>query len=576
MHSPISRKALSRTRTLDLDLDLPTGEWIVCWHSSYLYSRDSTVPLTNTIFRRLEGEHLGEFKTRPIAVSRLGHYQPGHIVADNKLVGYVDSDTEDFDVNYNAWKFVSKQFARKEGFPLPFTDADYELPTECDGDWLIELPIVGGSLLINCTEFLVRAYSRRSEIPRILATYNWTGVNNRFFSYHKKHESDWVIYPHASMVDEDMYFLAHAKYDLHTIKACRYIHAQLDNEHFKSGAPYHLQVKPWFLGPGKLRCRGYRINNGRDFLCTELIGMSLPEGKPFEFVRLKSDKNDNAEYENRIPLDQRKNQQSDNNLVPMTDNAQPRRGGSREDIDLGDFAVIYPSRSVRRTKEITNTSKSIVILGEEPQAEQFTTSENHGNGDLLTGRLFISYRDLPISAGGTLIDMWNAFQHLQKAGHITSVCWYVPDDTFGNSLPLSCIEIANPSHPWTDIGGGRKRGMLALRIRAKNKTFLVLEFERALTPSRKNSAMLEEDKISGMICEIESLRQAIDVIHTVSQGIAEKRGNFKSLNGLPKFKIFPHKHSKENNVPLESTAINALILMDLDIPRARKADPQKL
>ena len=577
MHSPISRKALSKTRTLDLDLDLPTGEWIVCWHSSYLYTRDSTVPLTNTIFRRLlEGEHLGEFKTFPIAVSRLGYYQPGHIVSDNTLVGYVDSETEEFEVNYSNWKFVSKEFARSKGLPLPFTDADYELPTECDGDWLIDLPISGGSLLINCTEFLVRAYSRRSEIPRILATYDWAGVKHRFFSYQKRHDPDWVIYPHASMVDEDMYFLAHAKYDLHTIKACKYIHAQLDNASFKNGAPFHLQVKPWFLGSGKLRCRGYRVNNGRDFLCTELIGMSLPEGKPFECIRLKSDKDDQSESDKRIPHDQRKHQQSDNNLVPMTDNAQPRRGSQKEDVDLGEFAVIYPSRPVRRTKEITNTSEAKAVLSDTPQAEQFTTSENHGNGDELTGRLFISYRDVPASAGGKLIDMWNAFQHLQNSGHIDSVCWYVPEDTYGDNSPLNCIEIANPTHPWVNLGGGRTRGMLALRIKANNQTFLVLELERALIPSKENSSLVEEETISGMICKIKSRQQACDIIYTVSQNIAEKRGNFKSISGLPDFKIFPHKQSKENNVPLESTAINALILMKLDIPRARKAESQKV
>ena len=142
------------------------------------------------------------------------------------------------------------------------------------------------------------------------------------------------------------------------------------------------------------------------------------------------------------------------------------------------FAVIYPSRPVRRTKEITNTSKAKVVLTDAPQAEQFTTSENHGHGDELTGRLFISCRDVPASAGGKLIDMWNAFQHLQKSGHIDSVCWYVPEDAYGNSLPLTCIEIANPTHSWIDLGGGRTRGMLALRIKAKNQTFLVRSLRR--------------------------------------------------------------------------------------------------
>ena len=576
MHAPISRKALSKARALDLDLDLPAGEWVVWWHSSYLHNRDSTVPLTNTLFRRLVGEHLEEFKTCPIAVSRLGHYQPGYIIADNTLVGYIDSETEEFEINYRDWKFVSRKFARSNNLKLPFTDADYELPAECDEDWLIDLPIADGSLLINCTEFLVRAYSRRGEIPRILATYDWAGVEQRFFSIKKKHAPDWVIYPHASMVDEDMYFLAHARYDSYAIKACKYIHIQLDNEPFKNGAPYHLQVKPWFLGPGKLKCRGYRVNGGKDFLCTELVGISLPEGQPIEFIRLKSDKHDKSEYDKRIPLDQRKHQQNDNKLVPMTDIAQPRRGAQKENIDLGEFEVIYPSRRVIRTKEITNTSKTRAVLSDAPQAEQFTTSENHGNGDELTGRLFISYRDVPASAGGTLIDMWNAFQHLRKSGRINSVYWYVPEDIFGDSLPLTCIEIANPNHPWLDIGGGRKRGMLALKIQANDQTFLVLEFERALIPSEKHSSLLKEDEISGMICKIKSRRQACDTIYTISQNIAEKRGNFKSLEGLPDFKIFPHKHSKENNVPLESTAINALRLMGLDIPRARKTEQQKV
>lgn len=572
MPQPISRTPLIRSKDHYLDLELPEGDWIVWWYSAYYYDPSTKAPLINVLFRKLEDGFPTTFRFQKIPVSLLGLYQPGYILEGNTVSARAETAVEEFEVDYRDWIFDSRRYAEKNKSPMPFSDADYALPAECQDDWLMEIPTSKGNLLINCTEFLVRGYSRRSEIPRILTGYEWHDVEERLFSIINKNYSSWIIYPHAQIVNEDTYLLAHIQCDIYTREACRSIFSNLHTDNYKSGNPEHPHIKPWFLGKGKVKCRGYRVNDRKDFLCTELIGMSLPEGKPFETIRFKKEKNDDALYDALNLQDLHHPEKTTLERLPLTDKNEPRRGGQREEIEHGEFQVLYPARHVRRTKEITDYAKHKHVINDSPAAEQFTTNEHHGNGDFLTGRVFISTMDIPENVGGTLLNMWNAFQHLKKLGHINSVDWFVPDNVFGNKLPLTCVEIDGKRLPWAELGNGRQRGMLMLRIRAQNKTFLVVELERDLNPTSKNGDIYTEDKISGMICSVRSLGEACNLARILSDNIAHYKGNFKklrALRGLPDFKTFHHKSSRANTVPLESTAINALLIAGLDIKKLR-------
>lgn len=579
MPAPVQRKPLARSKDHILDLDLPPGDWIVWWYSAYQYNRDSAAPWVKVVFRRLEDNHLSEFETRQISISTLGLYQPGYILENNQMSSRAEVVVEDFKINYKDYKLNSRSYAESKNIPAPFSDRDYELPSECNKDWVIELPIDGGKLIINCTEFLVRGYSRRPEIPRILSTYEWSEAERRLFARININYTDWTIFPHRDIVNEDTYLLAHIQCDLSTKEACKYIFNQLDNDEFSSGAPHHIQVKPWFFGMGTLTCRGYRVNNGKDFLCTELIGMSLPEGKPFETIRLKKEKDENA-LEDTINLQElHRSEPASLESLPLTNKHDPRRSGQRETIEHGEFRIKFPDRHVRRTFEITNYSKQRIIIKDRQAAEQFSPNEGNGRGDTLTGRVFISTMETPERTGGTLINMWHAFQHLKKQGHIKSVDWFVPDNTFDDSLPLTCIEIEGNGLPWAEMGGGRQRRLLLLRIRTAEKTVLVAELERGLNPVSGSDAQ-SEDTISGMVCVVKHLQQACIMAKAISEHIASHRGNFKKLRkiqGLPEFAVFRHNKNTANTVPLESTAINALILAGIDIPRLRpiKHDQKK-
>lgn len=579
MPTRVQRKPLARSKDHILDLDLPPGDWIVWWYSAYQYNRDSTAPWVNVVFRRLEDNHPNEFETRRISVSTLGLYQPGYILENNQMSARAEVAVEEFKVDYKAWKFNSRSYAESVNLPAPFSDSDYELPLECHKDWVIELPIDGGKLIMNCTEFLVRGYSRRPEIPRILSTHEWSEAERRLFAKVNINYSDWTIFPHRNIVNEDTYLLAHIQCDISTKEACKYIFNQLDTEEFRSGALHHIQVKPWFFGKGSLTCRGYRVNNGKDFLCTELIGMSLPEGKPFETIRLKKEKDDDALEDNINLQELRRPEQASLETLPLTNRHDPGRSGQRETIEHGEFSVGFPNRHVRRTFEVTNYSKQKNILKDGPANDKFSPNDNSSNGDSLTGKVLISTMETPERTGGTLLNMWNAFQHLKDEGHIESVDWFVPDNIFNNSLPLTCIEIEGKGLPWAEMGDGRQRGLLLLRIKAADKTVLVAELERGLN-SVAGSDAHSEDTISGMVCLIDSLKQACITATAISENIAAHRGNFKKLRGtqgLPELKIFRHKKSLANTVPLESTAINALNLAGFDIPKLRpiKSDQKK-
>ncbi|CAM3298245.1 hypothetical protein BZK31_14085 [Pseudomonas floridensis] len=559
----------------DLDLNLP-GDWIVWWYGPLRKNRaDNTVPLVDVVFRELVNDVPQAFKTQQIALSRLGLYQPGTIFVDGNAVARAQCEERWFTVNldHKGWNFVNRELINGV---LPFSDKDFELPPQSSSDWSLAFDQKDQSrLFINCVELLARGYSLGSEIPRILTTYTWPEVLNRFFYKQNKSSARWVIYPRNDMIQIDETFLAHVRHDVTTQRACKYLYEQLDTPEFVNHEPCSLQVKPWTKGTARLKCRVIPVNDGKDFLCIVLTGRKLPDGVDFDSVREQSEQKGETRSDKFYPQSRPRVTGEEADELRMTDQRQPGSRAPYEEIETDEFEISSSDRKIGRTRQIKEHvyNTPLPLVTDEP--EVYATGEITGSGSAQVGKLSVKGKPVTINAEGALLSMWKAFLQLKERGDIDSLEWFVPPDSRGTDDNPLCVQLSTPepvsskAEKWLDMGGNARRGMLLMRIEVRGRVFLVVEFQRK--KEKQEDGSIGEENRSGLICEIKTLKQALDLVATLDAGIAEHKGNFKKLKGLPiPHALFKHRSSINNGVAFESAAINALNLMKLGIPPLRK------
>jgi len=90
----------------------------------------------------------------------------------------------------------------------------------------------------------------------------------------------WQVRLRRRLVNGDVIFLAHAKYDLFTKRAAKSIYAQIETNHDpKLVTQGFIRVSPWFQGPAEIKVEGIRLDNGKSFLALCVVGMSDPKGE---------------------------------------------------------------------------------------------------------------------------------------------------------------------------------------------------------------------------------------------------------------------------------------------------------
>ena len=154
-------------------------------------------------------------------------------------------------------------------------------------------------LILNCVEFLVRGYSRRSEIPRILATYEWSEVESRLFAQQTPDNEKiskwktptgtekWIVYPHSDMVKDDDVLLAHiANDETYAANAAKSIFSQLDPTRFRNGEELPITAAPWFNSETKLKCRGFWSEDKRTSIALSLLVLKSQPASPSKLVAI--------------------------------------------------------------------------------------------------------------------------------------------------------------------------------------------------------------------------------------------------------------------------------------------------
>ncbi|HCF7758981.1 hypothetical protein ABZQ24_00560 [Pseudomonas aeruginosa] len=572
----------SRRRTHELGLNLPPGDWLVWWYSSLFHNvNDATVPLVKVYFRRLDGETLtNDWQTRLLALSRLCFYQPGLILVDNKVVAKVASEAVWFDVSFvfqgNHWSFHT---AAQLG--LCQANSPYSLPPGCLTDWSIVFAMGEKRLQMNCVEFLVRGYSRGSEIPRILTTYNWGEATARLFSKEtplseqipKKQpltgKEKWIVYPQKGMKREDDTLLAHlANDEPYGATSARNLFAELNNNEFASGNSHSLQVRPWFNGATKLKCRGFWSDDGKTFLCTELVGMKMPSGFPIEARRDKAEQADGAP--NDLPAgDGSRLAKGDLDSIPTTDRSQPRSSYPREDVEDDEFEVI-DDRVVDRVQIKKPYERRKKHLKEEAPPEKYSTGDPQGQRDPTTGKVVKTTRELSVNSEGVPLEMWRSFQRLKETKQIDNVGWFVPPSSMRPTDPPSYILFSEEGRmadetKWLTLRDGNLRGMLALIVTIGKKKFLVVEIQRNLV--RKKGHLVEES-LCGFICPVADSGAVQRILTILNAEVPRQEGKFKQIKKLiPSSDYFEHQPSGVEGSWFDSTAVLALGKMGVKVKR---------
>ncbi|AXJ07671.1 hypothetical protein CFN16_27105 [Pseudomonas fluorescens] len=577
----------ARANLYEYDPNLPMGSWVVWWYGRLIKNfADNTVPLVMVTLQRLDGDSLTEeFYPCKIAISRLRFYPQGLILEDRLPVAKIALETLWFKVGfgYKDWNFRTAKELRRCS-----AKHDLSLPDECANDWSLEFKQPEGALTLNCVDYLVRGYSIRSEIPRILTTYEWNEVRRRLLKHetpkHEKNLSDrLVVYPHPDMVEEDEVFLALlANEDRRTRRAAESIFSQNDTPSFKAGNPHTLQVLPWFDGPTELKCRGLWINGGNDFVCMELRGYIGPAGKRIDNRGYRpSKKTKHVEDRRGGPPIRRFLTDADLD-IGMTDTYQPRSPYPREDVIHDDFQIVSTREKTRTLLDSPDEETQARSVDESPPSK-YSTGDSLGEKDDDTGKFTMTAEPVDADYNGALAEMWKSFTRLHAAGQIDEVRWYLNKKFYEKGPPrlfeLSDRQYTEKDDPerklekWLNLHSRRRRGVMFIVIKVNSKYYLVVETERRHWVNKDGEQ--QEESSRGLICAVSGAREIKSVCEFIDAELPQHAGVFKNLAWTldNRFALYSHRPSEDKSTWLDGAAINALRQIGVTLRKPVKHTP---
>lgn len=283
------RRIIGEIRNLDIQKDNKV-DWIVWWYCGiYKNPIAESQPKALIAFREIHPDGLSDqINLRRVQLTALGQMRVGTIWKNGMCRAEAIYDDAVFHVDFTQgrWKFKSFSDAAEHNESPPFPLNIHLLRYTKDKNWLIEFPLpTGGRLIVPCIEFFSRCYGRSQEIKRVLATYPWHGVKEAEESrlYAPLNEAEEAgkmkVKLRRRMVNGDVVFLAHAKYDPFAEHAAKSIYAQIETQYApESNMPAFIKAGPWFQGEALIKAKGIWFEDGKSFLALQIVGCSDPDG----------------------------------------------------------------------------------------------------------------------------------------------------------------------------------------------------------------------------------------------------------------------------------------------------------
>lgn len=569
-------------------------DWVVWWFGGFLKSRtENTQPDCVVVFRELKGNQVSEETfTRRIPITSLGHVRIGTIWKNARLRQEMEYDQAEFkkvDFTEGSWKITSFREASRTRndlpYPLPIHPLQYE---ERDLAEMIEFPLsTGGKLVIPCIEFFTRCYGSSAELKRIISTYPWDeALNQRLLAPQEEPEEPdiWKVKLRRRLVNDDVTFLAHVKYDPYAERSAKSIYAQLEKSH-KSEKGYNLcfiKAKPWFQGSADIRVRGIWFDNQRSFLGLQVAGCSDPTGLPIERDREdrhysewsdRGENDDGAEGGLKERLLTKLPQ-----IIDLTGDEDPDSGAAEVEIldpvfvKLGETRVIFDVRG--QLHQGTPGTKWRGV-----SRDKFSGGDPHGSGKGV-GRAAI-HAEAIMESEGILRDMWKALLFMKKKyKEIETAEWFTFQGDFRSDEEPKLIslepfdneeEIEDSSKrnwPYFDTAKFIPRGVLVIRTHVAGKMFYMLEIQRRPRKVKKKDGTIkpDEEKFQGLIFTLEGQNQLKSWLRRFLADIRPNKGVMSKLAGkCPGTALsFNHSPASYEQVPCEAAILNALRKMGIE------------
>lgn len=290
----------------------PSYEYIVVWYDDKLiFHRKHTQANVKVKLVNLTRPTYGDipklsvlYITVPINV--LHYFSIGSVWKNGKAIKQVQLNeylitanqevSEERD-NVSYCPFYETKHQRRS---TPFEPKLYTIDSDCnnyryDQNQLIKIQQESTDFIVHPLQLFCSHYGMSADIKRILATYNWDKVRERFYLDENEvslHSQKHVLLP-KHFVKKDSIFLYHLKYDTTT----SYKVKKLSQEILLSNQTYiSIKIPFWHTQPVQLKIRGIEL--GDVVLCAEVIGINQPEG---DDITLVLHRNKKADGEGSLP-----------------------------------------------------------------------------------------------------------------------------------------------------------------------------------------------------------------------------------------------------------------------------------
>ena len=583
------RRVVGEIRNLDIQKDNKT-DLIVWWYCGiYKNSLAKSQPKALVAFRKMLSDGLSdEIIMHRVLLTALGQMRVGTIWKNGVCHAEAVFDNEIFNVDFTQgrWKFRSFYDAVLHNEPLPFPQSIHPLKYDADKNWLIEFPLsTGGRLIVPCIEFFSRCYGRSQEIKRVLATFPWHDENkvekSRLYAPLNDFEEvgKMKVKLRKRMVNGDVVFLAHAKYDPFAESAAKSIYAQIEAQYVpESNKPALLKAGPWFQGEALIKANGVWFEDGKSFLALQVVGCSDPGGvsifRDRENTSNTGPVKEGAELGTSWDGSPARVLKKLPEIVDLTGDEEPDHGAATVEVKDPAFEILGARRviiDVRR--EHANSTKGKVGDGGNPSA--FSGGDPYG-GDKDIGHASIHARPV-MESHGALRDIWDAllYMHREKPQLISSVNWFTYEDGFQagtepNLIPLqpfsveeaAGIDALTKNWLFYDTKDNKRRGALVARVIINGKSIYLFEIQRI--PYNKSHAdgtkENSEQSFIGLVFILDDQRDFEAWLSQLLNRVRYVRGIVVRLVGeCPgRAATFKHMPAKDEKVPCEAAVKNAL------------------
>lgn len=582
---------------------------IAWWYCGiYKNSAADTQPSVLVAFRELLPDGLAdEVVFRRVPLTALGQVRIGSIWKDQRCRSEAAFEIRRFDITISRgqWRIVSFDEAVRNGSNLPYPPDIHPLQYNSDKNWMIEFALEsGGRLLIPCLEFFSRCYGRSQELKRVLATYPWCGPNevhkSRLYAPLDEPEDPgrWKVKLRRRMVNGDVVFLAHAKYDPYTQSAVKKIYAQLESGHDANRkVPTFIKIAPWFLGPAQLKVSGISFENGKSFLGLNVLGCSDPQGVPL--IRNRENSNlvkERADQENKgkawagIP---ERRLVKPPEIVDLTSDGDPDNSSGPIEIQDPDFEILGEPRVVIDIRH-EKAKSSAGPKGDGTEASEYSSGEPSGTKRGV-GSASINAKPV-LESQGTLRDVWNAMLYLKQEypEKILAVEWFTWEKGFqGDPEPqlIGLTEFREEEQEtdtelknwlYADVTAKTVRGILVARMVFQEKWVCIIEIQRRPRTKKDSDGERKpfEEPLQGLVCIPRNLGEFKTWLKQTLSSIRYVKGIVKKLDGqhIENCTAFVHSRSNSLQVAGEAAVRNALEKVNVQLPvvseKAGTASPE--